>query len=200
MGHQARALADAFGMKCCLATPVRWNGVKALAFSVLDRAEHERRQSCALGAVRSYHAVMQSYEQLLGISPGPPQMELPFEGDQPDPGVARPPLAVDSVVVIGKQAGATIRRASSFAPAVGRRIAVVASGPRRMDGRYLEALWFDVGVALLDPHNQVDIVLEPGERATHNEVYRWWFAEAVYHAHLTTAGTVGRSPHPALEV
>jgi len=191
MDRQARALADAFAMNCSLATPVRWHGVRALVFSELDEAEHQRRQSCAIGAVRDYHTLKQSYEQLLGISPGPPQLVLPLEGDQPDPGVPRLPLSVDSVVVMGKRAAATIRRASSFAPLVGRRIAVLASGPRRMDDRYLDALWFDVGVAILDPHNQVDIVVQPGERALFNEVYRWWFAEAVYQVHLNSVGAPG---------
>jgi hypothetical protein len=92
-------------------------------------------------------------------------------------------LAVDAVVVMGQAAVATIRRASYFAP-VGRRIAVLSTRPRRIDGVQLRAMWLDVGLAILDPHGEVEIVVEPGERHGDDEVYRWWFAEAVYRAHL----------------
>jgi hypothetical protein len=173
----AHVLGEAFGLDRSLVVPLRWEGVDALVFGTRDENEHRRRQRRGAGALRDYRTVEQSYEALLGLTGGPSRL---------DTEALRPPVRVDAVVVIGRAAEATIRRASYFAP-VGRRIAVLSSRPRRIDGLHLRAMWLEVGLGILDRSGGVEIVGEPGERHGHDEVYRWWFAEAVYQAHFDMA-------------
>jgi len=190
IGSDAAALSDLFAIDNSLVVPVRWEGVAAVVLGSLDEDEHHRRQLLGMGAVRDYRRVEQMYEELL---------DLAACERRPDHaqgmGPARPPLVPDTVVVLGVAPESTVRRASYFAP-VARRIALLTRTPRDVESAQLRAAWLEVGLVVKNTQGELSNLTAPGERHGHDEIFSWWFAEAVYDAHLRLSRIAHR--HPAL--
>ncbi len=195
IGLDVAALSGLFSIESSLVVPIRWEGVEAVALGSLDDAEHQRRQRLGIGAVRGYRRVERMYEDLLGLTPVDGPTDRPQEGTRDQQRLARPPLAVDAVVVMGMAPESTVRRASYFAP-VARRIALLTRRPRDVESAQLRAAWLEVGLAMRDARGELLSLVPPGERRCNDEVFSWWFAEVTYHVHLRLGRAAHR--HPAM--
>lgn len=191
IGLDAAVLSDLLGVDNSLVVPIRWEGIAAVVLGSLDEEEHHRRQKLGLGAVRNYRRVEQMYEELLDLSPHEGSRDRQMEVGRP----ARPPVVPDTVVVLGVVPESTVRRASYFAP-VARRIALLTRRPRDVESAQLRAAWLDVGLVVREARDELSSLVPPGERHGHDEVFSWWFAEAVYDAHLRLSRVAHR--HPAV--
>jgi hypothetical protein len=195
IGSHAQAVSELFEIKNSLVAPVRWEGLSVLAFGAIDEIEHRRRVRRCVGAVCDRRAVERMYEDLLGLIDRDASSSVQLGDPEAETGdaVLRPPVEVDAVVVLGGRAEETIRRASYFA-GVGRRIAVLSRRPRHIDDVQLRAMWLEVGVAVVDSRGRVERIAEPGERHGDDDVFRWWFAETAYEAHLSLKNAARRHP------
>lgn len=195
IGPDATALSGLFNIESSLVVPIRWEGVEAVLLGSLDDTEHQRRQRLGIGAVRGYRRVERMYEDLLGLTPDDGPTDGPQEGTPDQQRPARPPLAVDAVVVTGVAPESTVRRASYFAP-VARRIALLTQRPRDLESARLRAAWLEVGLVMRDAQGELLNLVPPGERHGQDEVFRWWFSEVGYDAHLKLGRAAHR--HPAM--
>lgn len=191
IGMDAESLSGLFGIESSLVVPVRWEGIQAVVLGSLDEEEHQRRQRLGVGATRDYGRVERMYEELLALTSDDEPVHRPLSSER----AARPPLVPDTVVVLGVAPESTVRRASYFAP-VARRVALLTRNPRDVESAQLRAAWLEVGLVMRDARGELVNLVPPGERHGHDEVFSWWFAEAVYDAHISLGRAAHR--HPAM--